>query len=65
MDALKQLTYDQAIKQIEAIISDLESTKALSVATYKQKAKEAKRLLDFCEKFTFHSSGRIVYQESI
>lgn len=43
------LTYDQAIKRVEQIVSELEQTEALSITVYKQKAEEAKQLLNFCE----------------
>ena len=43
------LTYDDAIKRVEQIVRELEQTEALSVATYKQKAREAQQLLRFCE----------------
>ena len=43
------MSYDQAIKRIEQIVSELEKTEALSVTAYKQKAEEAKQLLNFCE----------------
>ena len=42
-------TYDEAIRQAENIVQQLEQTEALSVSEYKQKAAEVKRLLDFCE----------------
>jgi len=44
-----KLSYDQAIKRVEQIVHELEQTEALSVAAYKQKADEAKKLLLFCE----------------
>lgn len=43
------LTYEKAMARIQAIVSELEQTEALSVSVYKQKAAEAKRLLRFCE----------------
>jgi len=43
------LSYDDAIKRVEQIIRELEQTEALSVAAYKQKAREAQQLLRFCE----------------
>ena len=46
---VKDLTYDQAMKRVEAIVRKLEQTEALSVTVYKQKAKEAEELLQFCE----------------
>lgn len=43
------MTYDEAIKRIEQIVSELEQSEALSMDTYQQKAKEAKKLLIFCQ----------------
>lgn len=45
----KDLTYDKAMARIQAIVQELEQTEALSVSVYKQKAAEAKQLLQFCE----------------
>ena len=44
------MTYDEAISKVEQIVKDLEQSDALSMEVYKTKAKEAKDLLDFCEK---------------
>ena len=44
------MTYDEAIARVEAIVQELEQTEALSMEMYKQKADEAKELLDFCMK---------------
>ena len=44
------MTYDEAIKRIEELVSELEATKAISMDAYLAKAKEAKELLDFCQK---------------
>ena len=44
-----KLSYDHDIKRVEQIVHELEQTEALSVAAYKQKADEAKKLLLFCE----------------
>lgn len=44
------MTYDEAIARVEAIVKGLEQTEALSMEMYKQKADEAKELLDFCMK---------------
>ncbi len=43
------MTYDQAIKRIEQIVSELEQSEALSMDAYQAKAKEAKELLTFCQ----------------
>lgn len=43
-------TYDQAIKRIEQIVTELEQAEALSMDSYQAKAKEAKHLLAFCQK---------------
>lgn len=45
----EELTYDKAIARVQDIVQELENTEALSVSEYKQKAKEAKQLLEFCE----------------
>lgn len=45
---MENLTYDNAIKRVEEIVRELEQTEALSVAEYKQKAKQASELLKFC-----------------
>ena len=44
------MTYDEAIKRIEQIVSELEQSEALSMDAYQVKAKEAKELLSFCQK---------------
>lgn len=44
------MTYDEAITQVEHIVKELEQSEALSMDVYKNKATEAKKLLDFCEK---------------
>ena len=44
------MTYDEAIKQIEQLVAELEQTKAISMDAYLAKAKEAKELIDFCQK---------------
>ena len=38
--AIKIMTYDEAIKRIEQIVSELEQSEALSMDTYQAKAKE-------------------------
>lgn len=43
-------SYDDAIKRIEQIVSELEQSQALSMEAYQAKAKEAKDLLLFCQK---------------
>jgi len=42
------LTYDEAIARLEALVKELETAEALSMDTYKQKASEAKELITFC-----------------
>lgn len=44
------MTYDEAIKRIEQIVTELEQSDALSMDSYQAKAKEAKELLVFCQK---------------
>lgn len=43
------MSYDQALQQIENIVRELETAEALSVTAYKEKAEQAKKLLDYCE----------------
>ena len=43
------MTYDEAIKEAENIVSSLEHTEVLDMTEYKKKAAEVKKLLDFCE----------------
>lgn len=50
MERGSNMTYDEAIGKVEAIVKDLEQADALSMEVYKQKSQEAKELLDFCEK---------------
>ena len=44
------MSYDEAIKRIEQIVSELEQSEALRMDAYQVKAKEAKELLSFCQK---------------
>ena len=44
------MSYDEAIKRIEQLVAELEQTKAISMDAYLAKAKEAKELIDFCQK---------------
>lgn len=44
------MTYDEAIKQIEQIVTELEQSEALSMDAYQAKAKQATELLAFCQK---------------
>ena len=43
------MTYDESLARIETIVRELEQAEALSMETYREKAAEAKRLLDACE----------------
>lgn len=43
------MTYDEAIKQVENIVRELEGSDAISVSEYRKRAEEAKKLLDLCE----------------
>ena len=43
------MTYDEAIKRVEQIVSELEPAEALSMDAYQTKAKEAKELLTYCQ----------------
>ena len=47
---ISDMTYDEAIKRIEQLVTELEQSKAISMDAYLAKAKEAKELLDFCQK---------------
>ena len=42
-----QLTYDQAMARVEAIVQQLEQSEAISLSEYKQLADEARQLLAF------------------
>jgi len=44
----KELTYDEAIANVEALIKELESIEALGLEEYRRKASEAQELLAFC-----------------
>jgi exodeoxyribonuclease VII small subunit len=43
------MTYDEAIKRVEQIVSEMEQSEALSMDAYKTKAIEAKELFSFCQ----------------
>lgn len=43
------MTYDEALEKIEGIVRELESAEAISITAYKEKAQQAKQLLDYCE----------------
>ena len=45
----RDMSYDEAIKRIEQLVSELEATKAISMDEYLAKAKEAKELIVFCQ----------------
>ena len=53
------MTYDEAIKRIEQIVSELEQSDALSMDSYQAKAKEAKELLVFCQKQVTDWEGKM------
>ena len=44
------MTYDEAIKRLEEIVQQMEANDALTMDEYTQKAKEAKALIEFCQK---------------
>ena len=50
MEKEDSMTYDEAIARIEQILNELEQSEALSMDAYQAKAREAKELLDFCQK---------------
>lgn len=43
------MSYDEAIAKIEDIVRELENAEAISATQYKEKAEQAKKLLDYCE----------------
>lgn len=47
---MKDMTYDEAMKRVEALVQELEQAEALSMDVYQKKTQEAKELLDYCEK---------------
>ena len=49
MEKASNLTYDEAIRKAEAIITQLEQAEALSMDEYKNKAAEATQLLKHCK----------------
>lgn len=44
------MTYDEAIQRLEDIVQSMQATEALSMEDYKNKAQEAKQLIQFCQK---------------
>ena len=64
-----QLTYDQAMARVEAIVQKLEQSEAISLSEYKQLADEARQLLAFCrnevekisKEFTENNSGNTFF----
>ena len=53
------MSYDEAIKRIEQIVSELEQSEALSMDVYQAKAQEAKELLIFCQKQLTEWEGKM------
>ena len=45
---MENLNYDEAVARIEKILHELETQDAISLEEYKQKAAEAKHLMDYC-----------------
>lgn len=43
------MTYDEAITKLEELVLSMEEGDALTIDEYKQKAKEAKKLIQFCQ----------------
>ena len=56
---IRDMSYDEAIKRIEQIVSELEQSEALSMDVYQAKAKEAKELLIFCQKQLTEWEGKM------
>lgn len=50
MEKEDSMTYDEAIRRVEQIVSEMEQSEALSMDAYQAKAREAKELLVFCQK---------------
>lgn len=45
-----KMKYDDALKQLETIVENLEEGQALSMGEFRKQAAEAKKLLDYCQK---------------
>ena len=45
---MNEMTYDDAMQQLDGIIRSLETEEALSMEAYKEKAREAQKLIAFC-----------------
>lgn len=45
-----KMKYDDALKQLETIVENLEEGQALSMREFRKQAAEAKKLLDYCQK---------------
>ncbi len=45
---MNEMTYDEAMQQLDGIIRSLETEEALSMEAYKEKAREAQKLIAFC-----------------
>ena len=43
------MTYDEAISKLDEIVGQMETDEALSMEEYKQRAKQAKELIKFCQ----------------
>ena len=44
------MNYDEAIKQLEQIMHEIETDEAMPLSVFKQKVKQARELIDFCDK---------------
>lgn len=44
------MNYDEAIKQLEQIMHEIETDDAMPLSVFKQKVKQARELIDFCDK---------------
>lgn len=53
------MTYDEALKRLQEIVSSLETDEAISIDEYRTRASEAKELLDFCRKQLTTIEGNI------
>ena len=44
------MTYDEAIKQLEQIVHEIETDEAMPLSVFKEKVKQSRELIDFCDK---------------
>ena len=44
------MTYDEAIQQLEQIMHEIENDEAMPLSVFKEKAKKARELIEYCDK---------------